>query len=236
MTQEELKKIIQKGTYNLIPIVTEVNNLIVDAYREGFKDCWELLTGEKKPIEMKSAEESLGVSHEEYNKIVDECIFGEQNPTNDVKPKFKIGCWVVFNNRHNSVYQVEKIENYEYTLRHFLGGSMPLSFSHEDMIRVWTIQDAKDGDVLKEDSCIFILKKIKSQDTAITHCCLFDDGDFNLSSKICFDVDSTYPATKEQRDTLMKAITDAGYTFDFERRELKKIEQKSDSFCREHCL
>ena len=32
------------------------------------------------------------------------------------------------------------------------------------------------------------------------------------------------PATKEQRDTLEKAMTDAGYTFDFEKKELKKIE------------
>ena len=33
-------------------------------------------------------------------------------------------------------------------------------------------------------------------------------------------------ATKEQRDTLMKAMADAGYTFDFESKELKKIEGK----------
>ena len=31
------------------------------------------------------------------------------------------------------------------------------------------------------------------------------------------------PATKEQRDTLMKAMTNAEYTFDFEKKELKKI-------------
>ena len=32
------------------------------------------------------------------------------------------------------------------------------------------------------------------------------------------------PATKEQRDTLMKAMAEAGYAFDFEKKELKKIE------------
>lgn len=31
-------------------------------------------------IEMKSAEESLGIDSKTYNKIVDECIYGEQNP------------------------------------------------------------------------------------------------------------------------------------------------------------
>ena len=32
------------------------------------------------PTEMKTAEESLGIDSDTYNKIVDECIFGEQNP------------------------------------------------------------------------------------------------------------------------------------------------------------
>ena len=37
--------------------------------------------GEQKPvIEIKSAEESLGIDSDTYNKIVDECIFGEQKP------------------------------------------------------------------------------------------------------------------------------------------------------------
>ena len=37
---------------------------------------------EQKPIiEMKSAEESLGIDSETYNKIVDECIYGEQKST-----------------------------------------------------------------------------------------------------------------------------------------------------------
>ena len=38
---------------------------------------------------------------------------------------------------------------------------------------------------------------------------------------------AVHPSTKEQRDTLMKAIADAGYIFDIEKKELKKIEQKS---------
>ena len=42
--------------------------------------CFE--QGEQNPvIEMKSAEENLGIDSETYNKVVDECIYGEQNPT-----------------------------------------------------------------------------------------------------------------------------------------------------------
>jgi hypothetical protein len=46
-------------------------------YEDGVKDTEK--QGERKPtIEMKSAEESLGVDSDTYNKIVDECIYGEQ--------------------------------------------------------------------------------------------------------------------------------------------------------------
>ena len=39
------------------------------------------IVAEQKPaIEMKSAEESLGIDSDTYNKIVDECIYGEQKP------------------------------------------------------------------------------------------------------------------------------------------------------------
>ena len=47
MTQEEIKKKMQEGVAKLTPIVTEVSSLVADAYQEGFKTCWELLTGQK---------------------------------------------------------------------------------------------------------------------------------------------------------------------------------------------
>ena len=47
MTQEDVKKKMQEGAAKLTPIVTEMSGLITDAYQEGFKTCWELLTGQK---------------------------------------------------------------------------------------------------------------------------------------------------------------------------------------------
>jgi hypothetical protein len=45
---------------------------------------WLEKQGEQKPtIEMKSAEESLGIDSETYNKIVDECIYGERKLDTD---------------------------------------------------------------------------------------------------------------------------------------------------------
>ena len=47
-------------------------------FDKGYKDA--LKKQKDRPTEMKSAEESLGISTKEYNKIVDECIYGEQKP------------------------------------------------------------------------------------------------------------------------------------------------------------
>ena len=206
-----------------------------NAYLKGITDTKNELEkqGEQKPqgksaleaIKEEKVDNANKVEPKDYSSI-DPHFF---KPTEKVEPKFEVGEWVVFNCQHDSVYQVEKIENYQYTLRHILGGSMPLSFSHEDMIMAWTIQDAKDGDVLKEDSCIFIIERMKSNGIAIVHCCLFDDGDFDLgstSSTLSFDVDSTYPATKEQRDLLFTKMKEAGYEWDANKKEIRKTCQK----------
>lgn len=148
----------------------------------------------------------------------------EEHEPDKVEPIFHEGDWIVFNNHHDSIYQVEKIENYEYTLRHFLGGSMHLSFSHEDMIRAWTLKDAKDGDVLafkNNIGGIIICKSPTDYDTR-SYCRLVNG---NLINKEESGWDSTrlVPATKEQRETLEKAMTNAGYRWNKEELKLEKI-------------
>lgn len=160
----------------------------------------------------------------------------EQKTVDKVEPKFHEGDWVVFI-ATESVYQVEKMENYVYTLRHIFGGSFCLSFSIEELIREWTIQDAKDGDVLacplpkgyEDREQIFIFKGINSRDyvdNCIEYYCRICDGVFYENENGYMGTTSSpiYPATKEQRDTLLKAMTDAGWEFDFEKKELKKID------------
>ena len=60
---------------------------------------WLEKQGKQKPIvEMKSPEESLGISSKEYNKIVNDCLYGESKFANKVEPKFAVGDWVVQEN------------------------------------------------------------------------------------------------------------------------------------------
>lgn len=158
---------------------------------------------------------------------IEECIDWLEkqgkNSTNKNKPKFNVGDWIIFI-KSKSVYQVEKIENYEYTLRHILGGSLHLPFSNEKLIREWTIQDSKDGDVIHMGIVTAIFKKYIGKEECICYCSFCKDGGFEIPIENrednvygCYNVT---PATKEQRDALMKAMNDAGYKWDVEKKIL----------------
>ena len=71
---------------------------------------------QKHIVKMKSAEESLGIDFETYNKIVDECIYGENKPADKVEPKFHKGDWVVYDYR---TYQVVELPKESYTAQYF---------------------------------------------------------------------------------------------------------------------
>lgn len=166
---------------------------------------------------------------------------GEQNLADKVEPKFKVGDWVVFNNKHQSIYQVEKIEDGYYILRHTHGGTLRGCVLHDESLRLWTIQDAKDGDVLYlqhegvEHVIIYkgLVKKIFN--TFLSAYCAYNGWahDFcfaDVSTYACItskrDEKDIHPATKEQRDILFQKMKEAGYEWDDGKKELKKITMK----------
>lgn len=160
-------------------------------------------------------------------------VKNEQKSADKIEPKFNVGDWVVFI-KSKSVYRVEKKENYEYTLRHILGGSMCLHFTTEYLIREWTLEDAKDGDVL---SFYSEYKGNKMIQTGIIEKYVGEHGGCSNTFKIYVGVDwdnnlqigkymgcsDIHPATKEQRDALMKAMNDAGYKWNAETKTLDKL-------------
>ena len=167
------------------------------------------------------------------------CGFDEECLWDKVEPKFKIekGKWYVCIK--------ELLDNY--TNKAFREGDIYLSTQDGSLIpsnsnvpfevvcpdtyfRDWTIQDAKDGDVLATSNYIYIFNSIdKETETVAFYCVMkksdeyFSFGDYRIHDEILNSV----PATKEQCDTLIKAMVKAGCEFDFEKKEFKKIEQKS---------
>ena len=170
---------------------------------------------------------------------IEECITWLEkqgkNFTDKTKPRFKVGDWVIFTISGN-LYQIKKKENYEYTIMDIHGGSFCMSFSLEEFIREWTIQDIKDGDVIcYKDEILLYRDDIKyciKQKTifgGFTYYCCYDGKRFITNSFYLLieqDKIDIHPATKEQRDALMKAMNDAGYEWDADKKELKKEKVK----------
>ena len=144
----------------------------------------------------------------------------EQKPTYTVKPKFKVGD-IIKHNKANIICKVLSVNVGFYRLINILGGDEMELSNVEKNFHLWTIQDGKDGDILafkNNISGIIICKSPTDYDTG-SYCRLVRG---NLINKEESGWDSTLlvPATKEQRDQLEKAMADAGYTFDFEKKEL----------------
>ena len=151
------------------------------------------------------------------------------NPTNKIKPKFKVGDYIVSD---YCTGRVIEITSDAYLLD--IGQGIP--FSCEYNVHLWTIQDAKDGDMLIDKSgsreCPFIFKETKPSDIktdmlnplAVLGYCGIGGAGFTKGSGWGDTANCIYyPATKEQRDTLMKAMTDAGYEWNAEKKELKLL-------------
>lgn len=154
-----------------------------------------------------------------------------QKSNGKVESKFHEGDWVVCEVT-GSVYQIKNcIENlsnhkcgYDLTNGGYIGSN---EVNH---YRLWTIQDAKDGDVLYsiDSKQPFIYKERPQFSQARGYCCINKFGEFAIwnTSKCVICTDKYIPATKEQRDTLFEMMKEAEYEWDAEKKELKKIEQK----------
>lgn len=215
-------------------------------YKRGYEDALKEVEkqGKQKPIEtrtigywnvqeMITPEESLGISSEEWNKIEEECIFG-----ND-KPKFKVGDWVVENepNNYARFVQILDIVNVQGKERYRISRDI---HNDEDIVefnfvekyyRHFNIQDAKDGDVLINwNNTVFIFKDI-ADETVKFHIAYNEKWDAIKTPSTKFShlglsepQFEFHPATKEQRELLFSKMKEAGYEWDAEKKELKKIE------------
>ena len=167
-------------------------------------------------------------SKEEHNN------FFKEVELKKVEPKFKVGDWCI-DNEDGTIFQIVKVLDNTYTYKTNEGKEYSCThYSLENDARLWSIKDAKAGDVLATLNHILIFEKILPKDGGVSYC-HYDFGsstpqfDFNRDGGWYFGKEAkVYPATKEQRDALMKAMAEAGYTFDFEKKELKKIEQVYD--------
>ena len=152
----------------------------------------------------------------------------KQKSADKVELKFHEGDWVTSDGE--SVFHV-MIDNNMYQLETLEGTSCHFSYEIiERKFRPWTIQDAKDGDVLvDEDNNIGIYKEIEGLywNSYIYLGCDGKLRGFSIGGS--HKQANTRPATKEQRDTFFAKMKEAGYEWDAEKKELKYIDNEEDN-------
>jgi hypothetical protein len=165
------------------------------------------------------------LEYEEGSLLLEEQC--ELKPADKVEPKFKVGDWVT-----NSIESVQ-ITGYDIDYGYQVDCKGNLQHRDTDIIEkdyhLWTIQDAKDSDVLADEKP-FIFRGFGDREhpnNPTAYCGITTSGTFILSTENeWWTADDFYPATKEQCDLLFQKMKEAGYEWDVEKKELKDIENK----------
>ena len=161
------------------------------------------------------------------------------------KIMFKNGTWLVENvpNNYARFIQILEVVDVQGKERYRISRDL---HNDEDVVECrfvennyhpFNIQDANAGDVLcyKDEISIYKhdIKNCTKQETTfggfVYHCC-YDGKEFIIDSLYSLteqDKMDIHPATKEEQVLLFTRMKEAGYEWDAEKKELKKIEQKT---------
>lgn len=174
-------------------------------------------------------------TYEEMYNIIREGLEqqSEQNHDDKVEPKFKVGEWVVFNGLTLLVNEV--VQGYYRTIS--IGGiRYSYDWDIDNVARLWTIQDARNGDVLVCESgwtCIF--KTLVNDETFGSYCFMDSTEWFCGLGSECHTLKEEFvkayngkiqPAKKEQRDLFFKKMQESGYEWNAEKKVLKNLKPK----------
>lgn len=157
------------------------------------------------------------------------------------KQKFNIGDWIVrkdgtsFGLNNKYVAQIIDVTADETNDKYMYWISEDEYISdYVDDFRKWTIEDAKDGDILctyehGEPKIIFILKETPKKHYDLNYHCYYNImypyfyPCFGFESKkgcLLLNGEDAKPATKEQCDTLFEKMKEAGYRWDADEKKL----------------
>jgi hypothetical protein len=146
----------------------------------------------------------------------------EQNPTDEFKTRFHEGDWVV-DNEYDTVYQVGKFLNSDFKLIDLIGYEYWESYYNATKYHLWTINDARKGDVLQLGNVTAIFKDYLGNMNCKCYCS-FCKGEFDVPTKDeSYGTFNSRPATKEQCDCLFQNMKEAGYEWNKDTLELKQI-------------
>ena len=135
--------------------------------------------------------------------------------------KFKVGDWI---HQHRvGIFKIIEICESWYEVIDKFDRHYSISFEQEKNCTLWSIADAKEGDVLATDTIICIFKKLDKDGYIVSPCIYTVNGGLEVID----DEDDTIgscgfkPATKEDRELLFRKMKEAGYQWDAEKKELE---------------
>lgn len=154
------------------------------------------------------------------NYIKGECVKPTDKAADKVEPKFKVGDWIIFNGL--TLYIKEIVKGFYRTISKGYGIPNSYDWDIDNIARLWTIQDAKDGDVLAFYSeyrgnkmvQVGIIEKYVGKHGGCSNTFKIYVGvnwDNNLQIGEYMGCSDIRLATKEQRDALFARIKEAGY-------------------------
>jgi len=159
----------------------------------------------------------------------------EQKPTDKVEPKFKMekGKWYVCDTSRYTDFIVGKAYYCPKNGMLKPNENAIARYVAKDCFHLWTIEDAKDGDVLVDED-INVIGIFEGTEGMCWHSKIY----YSYATKELYGIECggshqkefAKPATKEQRDLLFQKMHEAGYEWDAEKKELKKIEGESENY------
>lgn len=130
--------------------------------------------------------------------------------------KFHEGDWVV--NRFGDVWHIDSFDKKNYQVSDEKGNYNYFPISKQDEMHHWTIQDAKDGDVLCSEQIIILFKKWEYNSDwnyVIAYAGIDITGKLQITNEHWLISNHAHPATKEQRDLLFTKMKEVGYEWDY---------------------
>jgi len=222
---------IDKSTENNdLFIEEEVEDDDYNPYKEVVKSIADM---DERCSELQSIEEFIRI---QCRNLLEKCKEQEEQETK-VKPKFHKNDWIVQDNV--GTFKITEICESWYEVIDSDESNYSISFDQESMCHLWSIQEAKPGDVLAIDwkgnehgydwQKIVIFK-------SLTEFSVEGYGNTFKNNELAFEDESVphlsnkwtknlHPATKEQRDLLFQKMKEAGYEWNSDKKELHKIEE-----------
>ena len=155
----------------------------------------------------------------------------EKKSADKVEPKFKKGDWIIYRDEGcTEILRIIGVTGTNYLCIDISDDycrNLNINFIDSHNYRLWTIQDAKHGDVLEFGDhrrlVTGILSFVNKTTGKVDVSCLLEGDKFKVGIFYNLDTVKPHPATKEQRDTLFTKMKEAGYMWDVESKQILSL-------------